>query len=137
MNKKEISQCYWLSREIGQLEKELIELNGKEYKETDYSGMPHGSGVSDCVSKLATDRAYLHELILLKLKELMLARTRIETFINTVEDSEMRMILRLRHINGMSWQQIAFSINGNNKYSNDESVPRKKYNRFMEGKNNG
>jgi hypothetical protein len=135
MTKQELSQCYWLNREIEQLAEELKSLDGKEYKAINLTGMPSGGDVSDNVSRLATQRAELHRLISLKIEECMIARTRIERFINTVEDSEMRMILRPRHINGMSWQQIAFSINESGRYSNDESVPRKKYNRFMEGQN--
>jgi hypothetical protein len=126
LTKQELSQCYYLNKEIEQLERELRELDGKEYKPTNYSGMPHGSGISDDVSRLATQRAELHKLISLKLEECMIARTRIERYINGVEDSELRMILRLRHINGLSFQQIAFSIGGH-----DESAPRKKYNKFL------
>lgn len=126
MTRNELKQCYWLNREIEQLKKELQNLDGNEYKEIDYSGMPHGSGISDSTGRLATQRAELHELISLKLKECIIARTRIERYINDIHDSEMRMILRLRHINGLSWQQIAFSIGGY-----DESVPRKKYNKYI------
>ena len=38
----------------------------------------------------------------------------------------MRLILSLRYINGLSWQQVAFSIG---EY--DESYPRKKHNKFL------
>lgn len=127
MTRKELSQCYWLNKEIKQLTKMLHDLDGKEYKEINLTGMPQSPGISDHVSKLAVERAELSELIGLKLKECTIARQRIERYINNIEDSEMRMIMRLRHINGISWQQIAFSIGGH-----DESVPRKKYNRFME-----
>ena len=130
MTKQELSQCYWLNREIDQLQKELHKLEGKEYNPINLTGMPHGGGISDPTGNIAVRRAEIHRLISLKLEECMIARARIERFINTVEDSEMRMILRLRHINGMSWQQIAFEIGGH-----DESVPRKKYNRFMGGQN--
>lgn len=127
MTKQELSQCYWLNREISQLEKELHKLDGKEYKSINLTGMPHGTGISDTVGKLATQRAEIHELLSLKVRECMIARTRIERFINDIEDSEMRMILRLRHINGMSWQQVAFHIG-----HHDEQIPRKKYNKFLQ-----
>jgi hypothetical protein len=110
MTKQELSQCYWLNREIQQLQRELNDLEGKEYKAINYSGMPHGSGTSDDVARLATQRAELHKLISLKLEECMIARTRIERYINSLEDSEMRMILRLRHINGLAWEQITAEL---------------------------
>ncbi len=107
MTEKELSQCHWLNIEIGKLQDELRELEGKEYKEINYSGMPHGSGVSDNVGRLAAQRAELHELISLKIKECMIERTRIERFIDTIEDSEMRTIVRLRCIEYLSWGEIA------------------------------
>jgi hypothetical protein len=111
MTKQELSQCYWLNREIEQLQRELQELDGKEYKLIDLSGMPRGGMTSDSVARLATQKAELHRLISLKIEECMIARTRIERYINTVEDSEMRMILRLRHINGMTWDGVAREMN--------------------------
>ena len=53
-------------------------------------------------------------------------RVRLERYIQGVPDSEMRMILTLRYINGLSFQQIAFSIG-----YQDESVPRKRHDRFL------
>ncbi|WP_157833584.1 hypothetical protein [Desulfotruncus alcoholivorax] len=38
----------------------------------------------------------------------------------------MRIILSLRYINGMTWQQIAFSIG-----EHDERYPRRKHNEFL------
>lgn len=126
MTKEELSQCYWLNHEIKQLMKSLKELDGKEYRSINLTGMPHGAGIIDHVQKLATERAELSELIGLKLRECTIARARIERYINDIDDSEMRTILRLRHINGLTWQQVAFSIG-----ENDEQYPRKKYNRFL------
>lgn len=111
MTKNELNQCYWLNREIEQLKKELQDLEGKEYKPMDYSGMPRGTVISDSVAKLAVQKAELHELISLKLKECMIARTRIERYINSIDNIEMRMIVRLRHINGLTWSQMALELN--------------------------
>lgn len=143
MTKQELSQYYWLNREIEQLEKELKELEGNEYKEINLTGMPHGTGISDNVSKLATQRAELHELISLKVKECMIARTRIERYINSIDDSEIRMILRLYHINGMTWTEISANMipldeNGNEipkKGTHRTSIYRK-YQKFMENMEN-
>jgi hypothetical protein len=126
MTKQELSQCYWLNREIQQLQRELNELDGKEHKAINYSGMPHGSGISDDVARLATQRAELHKLISLKLEECMIARTRIERYINSIEESEMRMILRLRHINGLTWLQVALHIG-----KQDANYPWRKYEKFL------
>lgn len=127
MTKKELSQCYYLNREIDQLSKELQKLDGKEYKSINLTGMPHGSGISDTVGKLATQRAEIHELLSLKLRECMIARARIERYINDIDDSEMRMILRLRHINGLTWLQVAMHIG-----KQDANYPWRKYEKYLD-----
>lgn len=45
-----------------------------------------------------------------KLDELMDERERLEEYIENVNDDVTRMILRLRHINGMGWEQIGYEI---------------------------
>jgi hypothetical protein len=139
LTKQELSQCYYLNKEIRQLERELKELDGKEYKQINLTGMPHGSGIADDVARIATQRAELHRLISLKLEECMIARARIERFINDVEDSETRMILRLRHINGLSWENIAAELiplddNGNeiDYMEKHRTTIYRKYKRYLE-----
>ena len=41
-----------------------------------------------------------------KLDELMDERARIEEYIESIDNATIRMILRLRHINGLKWEQI-------------------------------
>ena len=45
----------------------------------------------------------------------------------TVEDSQMRIILTLRYVQGFSWQKIAYAIG-----EHDEQYPRRKHNAFLE-----
>lgn len=35
---------------------------------------------------------------------------RLNAYIDAIEDSEMRQIMKLRYLNGLSWQQVDFSI---------------------------
>ena len=48
-------------------------------------------------------------------------------FIQSVEDSQMRIILTLRYVQGFSWQKIAYAIG-----EHDEQYPRRKHNAFLE-----
>ena len=47
--------------------------------------------------------------------------------IYAVKDSQVRLILILRYIDGMSWQKVANRMN-----APDESTPRKIHNRFFQ-----
>lgn len=112
MTKNELSQCYWLNRKIEQLKIKLEELEGSEIKPINLTGMPSGGGVSDHVAKIATERAETERLISLKREECIIERARIERYIDTVECERMQDILRLRHINGLTWRQISQELGG-------------------------
>ncbi len=62
----------------------------------------------------------------LRLREVMELVEEMNEFLDTIENSEMRQILAMKYINGLSWREIATHLG----YA-DESVPRKKCNRFL------
>ncbi len=91
--------------------------------------MPKGNGISDKLSSCVSEMADLKSLLDLNIKKCFYELNRINRYIESIEDSQMRMILSLRYVNRLSWQQIAFSIGGNTS----ESV-RKAHDRFLDKK---
>ena len=127
MTKKELSQLYYLKKEIRQQQKRLQELeNAATSCTAKITGMPHGMGINDKISKYAAQIADLKGLLDLNLKKCFYELNRINRFIESVEDSEMRMILTLRYIQNLSWQKVAFAIG---EY--DEQYPRRRHNTFL------
>jgi hypothetical protein len=127
MTKQELSQLYYLNREIEQLKSRLTELDCIATSTSSrITGMPHASGISDKVGKYAAEIADLKELLDLNLKKCFYELNRLNRYIESIEDSQIRMIISLRYINGLSWQQVAFSIG-----EHDEQYPRKKHNKFL------
>lgn len=128
MTKRELSQLYYLNREIEQINRRLQELDDKSTSSTHIiTGMPRGTDMNDIVGNCASEIADLKSLLDIKLKECFYELNRLNRYINSVDDSEMRMILTLRYINGLCWQQVAFSIGS----EGDGSTERKKHNRFI------
>lgn len=147
MTKKELSQLYKLNGEIKilRLQKQAVEdaLNNLQADAITVDTV-QGSSASFpfvkhpvCIEGLrgldmSTVYKYKSELAdIIKLIELNEERRiweyrRLYRYIQDVEGTEMRQILTLRYINGMSWQQIAFKIG-----EQDESYPRRKHNRFL------
>ena len=129
MTKKELSQLYYLNREIAQQKQRLSEL---EYASTSISvqitGLPHGSGISDKVTNYAAEIADLKALIELNIQKCWYELNRLNRYIGSIEDSLTRQILSLRYINGLSWQQVASSIGG----GNTADGVRMLHNRFMD-----
>lgn len=126
MTKKELSQLYWLNREI---QREKFRLQELEAAATDTSakitGLPHVGGISDKTA-IAAEIADSRNIIAAKIKLSIAEYNRLNRYIASIDDSFMRQVISLRYINGMSWQQIAFSLG-----ETDEQYPRKKHNNFL------
>lgn len=128
MTKKELSQLYYLNREIEEQQRRLQELEELATSCTaQITGMPKVSWNSDKIAKYAAEIADLKALLDLNLKKCFYEFNRLNRYIETVDDSQMRMILALRYVNGLSWRQIAFSIGG----GNTEDGVRKAHDRFL------
>ena len=129
--KKELSQLYYLNREIEQLQARLTELESLATSCTaNITGMPRANGISDKIGKYAAEIADLKSLLDLNLKKCFYELNRLNRYIQSVDDSEMRMILSLRYVNGLCWEQVAASIS---VYASGDSV-RKAHDRFLRGK---
>ena len=130
MTTKELSQLYFLNREIEQIKEKISELEMVATSCTStITGMPHVAGVSDKIGKYAAEIADLKELLDLNLKKCFYELNRLNRFIESIEDSEMRMIISLRYVNGLPWEQVAASIS---PYASGDSV-RKSHTRFLKG----
>lgn len=127
MTKKELSKLYWLNREIEEDKRKLAELEVAAVSSTaKITGLPHVTGAHDKVGNMAILIAEQCNMIELKVQQSVIEYNRITRYINSIDDVQMRMILSLRYVNGLSWQQVAFAIG-----ENDESYPRRKHNEFL------
>ena len=128
MTKKELSQLYYLKKEIKEQQRRLAELEAVAINcSTEITGLPTGKGISDKIGNYAAQIADLKALLDLNLKKCFYELNRIDRFIQSVEDSQIRIILTLRYIQGLSWQKIAYAIG-----EHDEQYPRRKHNNFIE-----
>ena len=116
MTKKELSQLYYLKKEIKDLQQRIAELETAATKCTvNISGMPNGDEISDRIGKYAAQIADLKALLEQNLKKSILELNRLERFIQTVDDPLVQQIMIYRFENQMSWRQIEKAIGGNNK----------------------
>ena len=128
MTKKELSQLYWLNREIEEEKRKLRELEAAPTSGTaQITGLPHVSGAHDKIGDMAILIAEQRDLIDLKVRQSVIEYNRLNRYIAGVEDAQMRMILSLRYVNGLSWQRVAFAIG-----ETDEQYPRRKHNKFLQ-----
>ena len=127
MTSKQLDQVFHLTREKNELGKMLIdppEISAVRY---DSIGV-RNSGISSPVQTIVEQREKIRELISMKLAEISIAEREIFEYICSINDSQMRRIMRLRHIELKSWLQVANTIGGNNTA---DSV-RKMHDRFLQ-----
>jgi hypothetical protein len=128
VTKKELSQVYWLKKEIEMQTKQLEEFENLATSCSRFiTGMPRIPGFRDKISEYAAEIADLKSLIDLNIKKCFFEFNRINRYINSVDDSLVRQILSLRYIGGMSWRKVAFSVGGRNT----EDTVRMIHNRFL------
>lgn len=89
---------------------EMTEIKAMSYEN---SGAGHSSDISSPVVRYAEQREKIRTIISAKLKEISFVEREILEYIAGIDDSLIRQIMTLRHIELKSWQQIA-NIIGNN-----------------------
>lgn len=113
MTSKQLDQVFNLTREKRELEKMLLEIPDITAVRYDSIGVSN-SGISSPVQKITEQREKIRELISMKLAEISVAEREILEYIFSINDSQIRRIMRLRHIELKSWLQVANAIGGNN-----------------------
>ena len=124
MRAEELNELYWLNKEVEDLESRIKELTF--LSASVLSDEPHAKGnKNEPTQKLAFQiiklKNRLHETQLLILEE----KEKLERFIETVPDSKMRSILRLRCIDLKSYKEIGSIL------KLDRKTVSTKYNDFL------
>ncbi len=111
MTVEEINSIYYINKEIEQIQRELYDLKTRNfYKSNVLTGMPKGNSEHDIFSDYAEDIKTLEDMLHYNLKKLQMERKKMEEFLSSIEDAELRLIIRLRTINNMSWEEIGVEL---------------------------
>lgn len=126
MIREELNELYWLNKEIQDLKKRLKELeDNTPIGSAKITGLPKGNcqtnQIEEYVEKVDALKRKINENMILVIEE----KKKIEDFIATVDDAEMRMIIRLRNIDLMGWQEIGDAL------GMERTTASKKYKNFI------
>lgn len=132
MTVKELSQLYYLNREIEDCQRKLEELEMQRgIGSPDMDGMPHAKGVKESqVEQLAAEIVDLKAIIHAKRIECIHERNRLERLIISIPDSLVRQIFEYRFADCMGWAEVARRVGGATVM--DESTVRKICYRYLE-----
>ena len=132
MNKNQLRQLRHLKSEIRLLKQQIDNLESEIVTDR-----VRGSDVEHpyiektyIIRGLAYDRRKikrLKEKLQRRVDDLIDLVAEINEYIETIDDSLLRQIITLRHVNGLTWDQVAASIGGGNTAEN----VRQAYSRFF------
>jgi hypothetical protein len=131
MDKEELNQIYYLSKEIEMWRKALNRLQSMSLiPSQEITGMPFGTGKSDKVGNLAVSEVDIKDKIEELQKKAIEQQGKLIGYIQTIDDSLMRQIMYHRHVLCMKWNEVAMVVGG----GNTADGIRMMHNRFLEEK---
>lgn len=132
MTLKELSQLYWLNREIEADQRRLDELERLigSPSSPQMDGMPHTPSNNESkVERVVAEVVDLQAIIAARQIQCIHERARLERWISEIPDSLTRQIFHYRFAECLSWSAVAQRIGGGNA---EESVKKRCY-RYLNG----
>lgn len=112
MTRGELSQIYWLNRELKMWQEKKRECEYKAYPSginNENEGM-RGSVTSDKTGNIAAEIADITQIIDGILARIQYQIRKVYKHIDTIEDSQLRQIVQYRCVDCMNWVQVGHHI---------------------------
>ena len=114
MTKERLSQLIWLKLEIEELSNRVRKIeNALSGRTSRIDSMPWLGGAKDLVGDLIPELGALTDKLLESRKRAMAEFSVLQTFIDQIDDSQVRLIFTMRYLDGYSWHQVAWRLGGN------------------------
>ena len=122
MSEKELSQYYYLKKEIKDIESRIAEL-GYGVGSIKYTDEPKGKTKVISIQEKISE---LKDLLIERRISALEAYLNIESFVGSIDVSEIRTIARYRFLDCLTWEQIAAKL-GNGQDRTSISKKMRKY----------
>lgn len=124
MTLKELSQLYYLDKEIELDRERLAELRANLLcpRSPNYDGMPRNPNPENALERCVAEIVDLENVIRAKIEQRIYERARLERYISDIPDSLTRQIFTLRFIEGLTWDDVAAKAGGNNTAKNCSNI---------------
>lgn len=111
MTESELNSLYYISQRIKKFKQRIAELDSEiGIGSGAMNGMPHGTGIGNPVENLIIKKCdlcdKLNAELLLKIEE----EQKIRSYISEIKDEEVKLIMEMRFIYLMKWQEIGAEI---------------------------
>ena len=101
---KNLNKLYWLKKEVTQIEEQIRELTILSAFEM--SGMPSSNSVSSPVEKFYARLDKLRTKLEKAKEKVVVEKERLESYIENIEDAEIRVLARARYLECKTWEVI-------------------------------
>mgnify|MGYP001174295470 CR=1 FL=1 len=136
MTRQKLKQIRHLKREIELLEEQILCLDAEVVTDKVRGSLSHHPWIETSFKITGFDRIeYARKMDKLKRKlqrridDLQDMRAEIFEWVEGIEDSLLRQVIILRHVNGLSWEQVAAEVGSGTTWNS----LRMMHDRFLEG----
>ncbi len=128
MTVRELSQLFYIKKLLERDELRLMELEARlQPGGMNLSGMPRNPNPKNQIEEIVPLIIDIKDQIAKRQEEYFAEQKRIETYIGTISDYHIKLIITLRFVDMLTWPQVAARIGGNNT---EDSVKKACY-RFL------
>lgn len=108
MTRKELNRCFELRNRLDIAYNTVESLKSAATPGAQVlTGMPHSSGIKDRVGDLAIEISIMNQRIKSLEDELYALEDKIHEFMDTLEDERLCLIISLRYLRGLQWNDVA------------------------------
>lgn len=122
MTEQELSRYYWLKKEVEELQEKIatfdVGISAVQPKEVDIQSSKQYSSIQEKYIEL-------RDIWMDKRVKALEEYIKIEKYMYSVEDEELKLIIRYRFLNCMTWEDIGYKMNY------DRSTIIKKFRKFI------
>ena len=128
MTRHELKELSRLNAEASLIQKRIDEIEtALKSQKIVITGLPLPGLFGENIRQYEHQLEELKERYSKKLSECFSTLDKLNDFIESIPDSEMRMIFSLRYINNLPWQALTWHLG----YDGDGSTERKKHDRYL------
>lgn len=146
MTEKELSRYYWLKKEVEDIEKTLKQIEDKikefgygvgasKIKEVVVNGTIQSSSIQEKYAELQEKLNQIQKLYIDRRLSVIEEYLKIENYINNITDDEMKIIVKMRNMDLLTWNDIADRMSEKTGKIISDYAIKKRYYRFFQ-KNN-
>ena len=132
MTERELMSLIYIQARIDRISERLAKLEDEDgLGSVNMDGMPHSKTPGNPVERMALARAALHEKLLSLKADLVEKELAITEYIESVEQEDVKLIMEMRFIDAMYWQDIALEWEERTGKYADRTTLAKKVEKYL------